>query len=94
MAYPIRGGLAAWSQALLPQCRYDLLTAEFGTYPSIQVLKALRAENRSYWWGEESQRYGWTTNQLLEMFAPKSQRWRQQCFAQGLSIFRQALNEA
>ena len=93
MSYPIRGGLAAWSQALLPQCRYNLLTAEFGTYSSIQVLKALRAENRAYWWGEESKRYGWTTNQLVEMFSPKSQQWRQECFAQGLSICWQALDD-
>jgi len=47
VSYPIRGGLGTWCQALLPKCRYDLLTAEFGTYSSIQVLKALRAENRS-----------------------------------------------
>jgi hypothetical protein len=93
MSYPIRGGLAAWSQALLPQCRYNLLTAEFGTYSSIQVLKALRAENRAYWWGEKSKRYEWTTDQLVEMFAPKSQQWRQECFAQGLSICWQALDD-
>jgi len=93
VSYQIRGGLGTWCQALLPKCRYDLLTAEFGTYSSIQVLKALRDENRSYWWGEQSKRYNWTKNQLVEMFAPKSQKWRKQCLAQGLSICRQALNE-
>ncbi len=93
VSYQIRGGLGTWCQSLLPKCRYDLLTAEFGTYSSIQVLKALRAENRSYWWGEQSKRYDWVKNQLVEMFAPKSQKWREKCFAQGLNICRQAVNE-
>ena len=94
VSYLIRGGLGPWCQALLPQCRYDLLIAEFGTYSFIQVLKALRDENRSYWWGDQSSCYNWTKNQLVEMFAPKSQLWRQQCLVQGLGICRQALNEA
>jgi hypothetical protein len=94
VSYEIRGGLGPWCQALLPKCRYDLLTAEFGTYSFVQVLKALRDENRSNWWGDQSKRYDWTKNQLVEMFAPKSQAWREQCLAQGLSICRQALNEA
>jgi hypothetical protein len=94
VSYQIRGGFGPWCQALLPKCRYDLLTAEFGTYSFIQVLKALRDENRSYWWGDQSNRYDWTKNQLVETFAPKSQTWRKQCLSQGLSICRQALNEA
>jgi hypothetical protein len=91
VSYPIRGGLKTWCQKLLPQCQYDLLTAEFGTYSAIQVLKALRAENRAYWWGESHQEYEWTKQQLVEMFAPKSQKWRQQCLTQGLDICKQAL---
>jgi hypothetical protein len=94
VSYQIRGGLGPWCQALLPQCRYDLLIAEFGTYSFIQVLKALRDESRSYWWGDQSRRFNWTKNQLVEMFAPKLQTRRQQCLAQGLDICRQALNEA
>ena len=74
VSYPIRGGLKTWCQALLPKCRYDLLTAEFGTYSTIQVLKALRAENRAYWWGKSCQSYEWTKYQLVEMFAPISRK--------------------
>lgn len=91
VSYPIRGGLNTWCQNLLPNCRYDLLTAEFGTYSIVQVLKALRAENRAYWWSNPSQSYEWTKHQLVEMFAPKSQKWREQCLTQGLDICKQAL---
>jgi hypothetical protein len=90
----IRSGFGPWCQALLPKCCYDLLTAEFGTYPFIQVLKALRDENRSYWWGDQFNYYDWTKNQLVETFSLKSQIWRKQCLAEGLSICMQALNEA
>ncbi|WP_333312367.1 MULTISPECIES: DUF2817 domain-containing protein [unclassified Microcoleus] len=91
VSYPIRGGLKTWCQALLPECRYDLLTAEFGTYSTIQVLKALRAENRAYWWGKSDQSYEWTKDQLVEMFAPISRKWREQCLTQGLDVCKRAL---
>jgi hypothetical protein len=90
VSYEIRGGLGTWCQTLLPDCRYDLLTAEFGTYSAIQVLKVLRAENRAYWWGKPAQSYEWTKHQVVEMFAPRSLKWREQCVAQGLEICKQA----
>ena len=91
VSYKIRGGLGTWCQTLLPECRYDLLTAEFGTYSTIQVLKALRAENRAYWWGKSDQSYEWTKDQLVEMFAPISRKWREQCLTQGLDVCKRAL---
>ncbi len=74
VSYQIRGGLETWCQNLLPECRYDLLTAEFGTYPAIRVLQALRAENRAHHWGNSQRNYDWTKNQLVECFAPTSYR--------------------
>jgi Protein of unknown function (DUF2817) len=92
VSYKIRGGLGTWCQHLLTECRYDLLTAEFGTYSTIQVLKALRDENRAYWWGEEHQNYEWTKRQLIEMFLPRSRKWQEQCVVQGLNICKQAFS--
>jgi hypothetical protein len=92
VSYKIRGGLGTWCQDLLPECRYDLLTAEFGTYSTVQVLKALRAENRAYWWSKDHQNYEWTKHQLVEMFVPRSRKWREQCVVQGLNICQQALS--
>lgn len=92
VSYKIRGGLGTWCQHLLKECRYDLLTAEFGTYSTIQVLKALRDENRAYWWGKEHQNYEWTKQRLVEMFLPRSRKWQEQCVVQGLNICKQALS--
>jgi len=55
-----------------------------------EVLKVLRAENRAYWWGKPTRSYEWTKHQVIEMFAPGSQKWREQCVAQGLEICKQA----
>ena len=92
VSYKIRGGLGTWCQDLLSECRYDLLTAEFGTYSTVQVLKALRAENQAYWWGKKHENYEWTKHQLMEMFFPSSRQWREQCVGQGLNICKQALS--
>ena len=90
VAYKIRGGLGAWCQGLLPHCHYNFLTAEFGTYSVIQVVKALRAENRAHWWAKPEQNYDWTKQQILEMFAPKNKQWREQSVTKGLEICQQA----
>ncbi len=88
--YQNRGGLGEWCQALMPQCRYDFLTAEFGTYSVVQVLKALRAENQAYWWARPGGNYQWTKQQLLEMFSPMSHTWREKCVAEGIMICKRA----
>jgi hypothetical protein len=89
-AYQIRGGLGVWCQALMPQYRYDFLTAEFGTYSVIQVLKALRTENRAYWWGKPGKNYQWTKQQLVEMFSPINHKWREKCITEGIVICKRA----
>jgi Protein of unknown function (DUF2817) len=89
-AYQIRGGLGVWCQALMPQCRYDFLTAEFGTYSVIQVFKALRAENRAYWWAKQKKITSWTKPQLVEMFSPINHKWREKCITEGVVICKQA----
>jgi Protein of unknown function (DUF2817) len=89
-AYQSRGGLGVWCQALIPQCRYDFLTAEFGTYSVIQVFKALRSENRAYWWARPGINYQWTKQQLVEMFSPINQKWREKCIIEGIEICKRA----
>jgi hypothetical protein len=91
LSYPIRGGLGQWCQNLLPESRYDFLTAEFGTYPALAVLQAVRAENQAYWHGEAGVDYGWTKERLLEMFNPASLVWQESCVAKGLQICQRAM---
>ncbi|WP_310490036.1 hypothetical protein [Chamaesiphon sp. VAR_69_metabat_338] len=44
--YQPRGTFDRWCQAACADLTDDFMLAEFGTYPMLRVLKALRAENR------------------------------------------------
>jgi hypothetical protein len=92
VSYPIKGGLGQWCQDLLVDCRYDFLTAEFGTYSAVAILQALRAEQRAHWYGLEGTIDDYHAKErLVEMFAPAQADWRESCVAQGLNICQQAL---
>lgn len=91
-AYRVNGGLDAWCQTLFSECRYDFLTAEFGTYPIIPVVEALRAENRAHWWDRPDRpSYQGAKQRLVEMFAPADARWREAVVSQGIGIVKQAI---
>lgn len=92
ISYPINGDMGKWCQAMFPQSNYKFLTVEFGTYPSIKVVKALRAENCAHWWGNtESSSYQWAKQLMLDVFAPSDYQWRSSVVAQGLHIVQRAL---
>lgn len=75
--YPIRGVLGAWLQEQVPACEYLCMLAEFGTVPPLQVLAALRAENRAHHHGSpESPRSQRAKQSMLAAFAPGAARWR------------------
>lgn len=91
-AYKIRGGLGTWCQAMFPQCNYKFLTAEFGTYPVIQVVEALRAENRAHFFTPPNHpAQEWTRQRLVEVFAPVDEAWRQAVVSQGLDLVSKAI---
>lgn len=91
ISYPIRGGLGEWCKAKFPEYDYDFLTAEFGTYPTLKVVKALRAENRAFWYSQsvDTNLRDW----FKEIFAPSDRTWRDVCVTQGLEII-QIANQA
>lgn len=90
--YAIQGGLGAWCQERFPSCQYDVLTAEFGTYGPITVLRALRDENRAHHWGQprdaSTQR---AKARLREAFVPEDLRWREAVLEQGMELVGGAL---
>ncbi len=87
IAYQTRGDLAAWCRARFPVRSYDLLCAEFGTYPPLGVLSALRAENQAHFWARPDQPMThWAKRRLMEAFVPSSARWRARAVAQALEI--------
>ncbi len=92
-AYEIRGGLGTWCEAKFPQCHYNFLTAEFGTYPIIPVVEALRAENRAHFWGQaDDSACQWARGRLVEVFAPADKNWRDFVVSQGVDLVQRAIS--
>lgn len=96
--YQPRGNLGNWCKSSFADLTYDFLLAEFGTYSMLRVLKALRAENRAHWWGQpEDKSARDAKRELLEVFVPKSQRWRTGVLQQGIDLCLagiEAMNES
>ncbi len=90
------GGLGHYCQTLAAERDYVCAVAEFGTYPGIQVLAGMRAENQSYFWLQGSDvkaeiKREKTKQRLVELFCPTSPSWRKQTLTQGLRLIAQAL---
>jgi hypothetical protein len=87
IAYQTRGDLGAWCRSAFPDRDYDLLCAEFGTYPPVRVLEALRAENQAHFWCRPGDAATARARRgLLDVFVPASPSWRGHVVAQGLEI--------
>lgn len=92
IAYQARGSLGTWCRSIFPGRQYDLLCAEFGTYPPVRVLSALRAENQAHHWApRDSPSVRRARRRLMETFVPASPRWRARSVAQGLEIIRRGV---
>jgi hypothetical protein len=91
-SYEIRGGLGTWCKALLPDVRYDVLAAEFGTVSVLKVIEALHRENRAWHWGDrESPEARHTREALRDTFAPPDRAWRDEVVPQGIRVVEQAI---
>jgi Protein of unknown function (DUF2817) len=92
-AYQPRGTLGRWCQTEFADLTYDFMLAEFGTYSMLRVLKALRTENRAHWWDERTDSsYLRAKQELLEVFVPKSDRWRQLALDRGVALCWAGMN--
>jgi predicted deacylase len=90
-AYRPRGSWAQWCKTKFPQSTYRFLTAEFGTYSNIQIMKALRAENRAYFWEAPDESSEWA-RECVEMFIPAAADWRESAVSKGLNVVQQAMD--
>lgn len=90
-AYRVRGGFfdAVERHAAAPHCWS--VVHEFGTYSSLQVLAALRAENRLWWHGSQPSLEHPIRQRMRECFAPRSSRWRTRLLCRGRRVFHEAL---
>jgi len=77
ISYHARGSLGRWCVNQPWAANYSYACVEFGTYPPIQVLAGLRAENQAHHWGnpdDASTRQA--KERLKELFCPSAETWR------------------
>lgn len=89
--YEIQGGLGRWLESRMPSSQYDCLLAEFGTYSTLRVLQALRAENAAHLHAVDDVQLNRRAKcEMLEVFCPRSPVWRAQVLEGGTRIVDQA----
>jgi hypothetical protein len=91
VGYDIQGGYANCFDVLREGTEMRVVTQEFGTYPSVVVLHALREENRWHHYGQATMAHP-VKRKLREVFAPASNEWRESVIEKGQSL-AQALSE-
>ena len=75
--YAARGVMGAWLARHAGARRYRSACLEFGTYPALRVLAALRAENRAHHHSSPgAPACGRAKRRLVECFCPASRFWR------------------
>ena len=91
-AYDARGTFARWCARALADKRYAYLCVELGTVGPLAVLSALRRENRAHHWCPVGSAARVRTGRaLVEVFAPRSTRWRRASVAEALDVFDRTL---
>ena len=101
--YTARGSFGSWCKDIAELEEYLFVTAECGTYPPIDVLAALRAEN--FWFHQMHgqlhdtdaadhvrKQYSAAKRRLQRVFIPRSERWRRNAVAQGVEFVLAALD--
>jgi len=89
-AYEIRGMLSEVFPMLEPKPEWSFVLQEFGTYPVLKVINALRKEN--VWYHQGIRDIGHPCRQhLKEMLAPASRKWRDSVVERGVSLCKRVM---
>lgn len=92
IAYRVSGNLTALAARVLRHAEVYPAVLEFGTYPLVRMIAALRAENRAHFYGKrDSPRAMRARAALLETFCPREKAWRTAIVRGGLRVLNQAL---
>lgn len=91
-AYQARGSMAGYCRKMFPDRRYYAVAAEFGTYKPINVLGALRAENRAHHFAEPgSLGFRWAKGRMMDVFCPASSKWRSETVRASIDLLNRSL---
>lgn len=88
--YTFGGGHCAVYPERLPGTTIDFLTQEFGTYPALRMLHAMREENRLHHYGQRNVDHP-AKQRMLAAFCPPSAQWRESVVSDGCTLFRNML---
>lgn len=88
-AYGFKGAYSEAYAQFSGSFSVDFVTQEFGTYPNIYVLHALRDENRSHHLGDRSKNNP-SKQQLREAFDPDHSLWQTKVIRDGVSLFERS----
>jgi len=89
VAFQVRGGQHTMYSRLLGNGSAYFAGQEFGTYNSLVVLAALRAENRWHHYGGGSLDHP-SKRKLRDAFGPDNERWRKTVLQRGSEVISQA----
>jgi hypothetical protein len=90
-AYEIRGMLSEVFDMLEPRPEWSFILQEFGTYPGLRVINALRRENYWYQHGDASPEHR-SRQHLKEMLAPANRKWRASVVDRGVSLCKRVMD--
>jgi hypothetical protein len=92
IAYRATGDLTDLAGRLFTGAEVYPAVLEFGTYPLVHMIGALRAENRAHFYGRQgSARVARAKAALVETFCPRAAPWRSAIVRGGLRVLNQAL---
>lgn len=87
VAYVVRGGLGNAMYRRFARARICCLVQEMGTFGPLQVLYALREENRSHFYGEALLSHP-AKQRLREALCPNAPAWRREIVRRGVAAVR------
>ncbi len=90
--YVAAGAMGEWLQHHFRDRDYRFVTAEYGTYDSVRMLAAIRAENRAHHYASpQSKIYTTSKRELSECFCPGDRQWRRRVSESAQRIIDQAV---
>jgi len=88
-SYVVKGGLASGVRRALPNAEFHALVQEFGTYPVLKVISALRDENRAHFHVAGTVGHP-AKSALRRALCPEDNSWREAVVGRGVSAVRAA----
>ena len=88
-AYAFKGSYSNVFLQFTDGLSVDFITQEFGTYPNLYVLQALRDENRYHNYGARDMKH-WSKQRLREAFCLSDDTWRAKVLYDGNNLVNSA----